>query len=60
VPAGRVFHFAFEVSDARRAYEVLRARGVRVRGEPQLRPDGCVQVFCHDPDGHVVEIFHRP
>lgn len=57
---GRVLHFAFEVADARPVPDVLRARGVVVRGGPSLRPDGCVQVFCVDPDGHVVEIFSRP
>jgi catechol 2,3-dioxygenase-like lactoylglutathione lyase family enzyme len=57
---GRVLHFAFEVADARPVPDILRERGVVVRGGPSLRPDGCVQVFCVDPDGHVVEIFSRP
>ncbi len=58
--AGRVFHFAFEVDDARQAVATLKEHGVVVRGGPSLRPDGCVQTWCHDPDGHVVELFSRP
>lgn len=57
---GRVHHFAIEIDDAREIVPWLRAQGVVVRGRPALRPDGCVQVFCVDPDGHVVELFSRP
>jgi catechol 2,3-dioxygenase-like lactoylglutathione lyase family enzyme len=57
--AGRVFHFAFEVPDFQTATGRLEAAGVRVRGTG-LRPDGCHQVWCYDPDGHVVELFSRP
>ena len=56
--AGRVFHFAFEVADCHAAVELLKGAGVRVRGTG-LRPDGCQQVWCYDPDGHVVELFSR-
>lgn len=56
--AGRVFHFAFEVADCHAAVERLKSAGVRVRGTG-LRPDGCHQVWCYDPDGHVVELFSR-
>lgn len=55
---GRVFHFAFEVDDVVAATERLRAAGVHVRGTG-LRPDGFDQMWCHDPDGHVVELFSR-
>jgi catechol 2,3-dioxygenase-like lactoylglutathione lyase family enzyme len=57
---GRVLHFALEIDDARTIVPWLEERGVVVRGGPSLRPDGCVQVFCVDPDGHVVELFSRP
>lgn len=57
--AGRVFHFAFEVPSCKTAVERLKAAGVRVRGGPSLRPDGFVQTWCYDPDGHVVELFSR-
>ena len=57
---GRVFHFAFEVPDCSFAVARLKACGVRVRGGPSARPDGCIQTWCYDPDGHVVELFSRP
>lgn len=57
--AGRVFHFAFEVADFATALERLQMAGVVTRGTG-LRPDGCHQVWCYDPDGHVVELFSRP
>lgn len=56
---GRVFHFAYEVDDARAAEAILRSAGVHVRGTG-LRPDGLLQMWCYDPDGHVVELFSRP
>ena len=56
--AGRVFHFAFEVADCATAVERLKSAGIRMRGTG-LRPDGCHQVWCYDPDGHVVELFSR-
>lgn len=56
--AGRVFHFAFEVDDCPAAVETLKAAGIHVRGTG-LRPDGYVQTWCHDPDGHVVELFSK-
>ncbi|MEX0939648.1 MAG: VOC family protein [Pirellulales bacterium] len=58
--AGLAHHFAFEVDDAPRAAEQLTAAGVQIMGGPNNRPDGCIQVWCYDPDGHVVEVFHRP
>lgn len=59
VGAGRTGHFAFEVDDAREAVAELNRLGVRVRGGPSLRPDGFVQIWCYDPDGHVVELFSK-
>jgi glyoxylase I family protein len=56
--AGRVFHFAFEVPHFETAVERLKTGGVKVRGTG-LRPDGCHQLWCYDPDGHVVELFSR-
>ena len=55
----RVGHFAFGVEDAYAALETLKQCGVRLRGNPSMRPDGYLQVFCYDPDGHVVELFSR-
>jgi catechol 2,3-dioxygenase-like lactoylglutathione lyase family enzyme len=54
-----VFHFAFEVPDFETALDRLQTADVRVRGTG-LRPDGCHQLWCYDPDGHVVELFSRP
>ena len=60
VSPGRTFHFAFRVADGNAALSALQAAGVSLKGEPRLRPDGCLQVFCFDPDGHVVELFSLP
>jgi len=60
VRPGRTFHYAFEVADASIVPDILKAHGVEMKGEPRHRPDGCLQVFCLDPDGHVVEVFSRP
>ncbi|MEM7231622.1 MAG: VOC family protein [Planctomycetota bacterium] len=57
--AGVAHHFAFEVNDAHQAAEVLKARGVKIMGGPVSRPDGPIQMWFYDPDGHVVEVFHR-
>lgn len=56
--AGRVSHFAFEVADCRAAIEVLKRAGVRIRGTG-MRPDGYIQTWFYDPDGHVVELFSK-
>ncbi|MEO1998652.1 MAG: VOC family protein [Planctomycetaceae bacterium] len=52
----RCHHFAFEVADARAAARFLRDQGVSLIADAKLRPDGAVQVFVGDPDGHVVEL----
>ena len=57
--AGLAHHFAFEVDDAHAALELLKRNGVRIMGGPNQRPDGCIQIWFYDPDGHVVEVFHR-
>lgn len=60
-PAGpgrntRGHHFAFLVPDAAAAARALVARGVELVSPPKYRPDGAVQMFVHDPDGHLVEL----
>jgi len=50
------FHFALRVDDARAARSTLIAKGV-VIGEPNLRPDGAIQVFVRDPDGYLIELM---
>lgn len=52
----RCHHFAFEVTDARAAAQTLKTQGVTLIDDAKLRPDGAVQVFLADPDGHVVEL----
>lgn len=53
-------HFAFEIDDGEAAAAALRERGVSILSGPQKRPDGAVQVFVTDPDGHVVELCSPP
>ncbi|HIF00918.1 MAG TPA: glyoxalase [Planctomycetes bacterium] len=54
--SSRNHHFAFEVDDARAAAEILKTLGVELVSDAKTRPDGAVQVFLTDPDGHVVEL----
>jgi len=56
----RGHHFAFLVSDAEAAYARLQELGVPVVSPPRTRPDGAVQVFLQDPDGHLVEVCSFP
>lgn len=60
VKSSRNHHFAFEVDDARACAEELKRRGVPLLDDAKLRPDGAVQVFLVDPDGHVVELCTSP
>lgn len=55
----RALHYAFEVEDAHVAAHQLRDRGVTIVAGPRSRPDGAVQLYVHDPDGHLVEIFSQ-
>lgn len=52
----RCHHFAFEVDDANAAAAHLQDLGIGLVSEPKLRPDGAVQMFLEDPDGHLVEL----
>ena len=53
-------HFAFEVEDCHKAVEQLKELGVPLFAGPQKRPDGFVQLYVRDPDGHVVKLFSPP
>ena len=55
--ASRGHHFAFEVDDAMAATETAKSLGFQIAREPKHRPDGAIQVYFYDPDGHVVELF---
>ena len=56
----RCHHFAFEVDDARDAAQHLNSLGVPLVDNAKLRPDGAVQMFLADPDGHMVELCSSP
>lgn len=51
----RNHHLAFLVDDAAAVAEVLKERNIPLVSDAKHRPDGAVQVFAHDPDGHVIE-----
>ena len=48
-------HFALEVEDASAWAERLLRLGIDHQG-PGQRPDGALQIFLRDPDGHVIEL----
>lgn len=52
----RSHHFAFVVDDAEATFARAVELGMKVVSPPKSRPDGFVQVFLNDPDGHVVEL----
>ena len=52
----RSHHFAFLVDDVEAAYALVQELGLKIVSPPKARPDGFVQVFLNDPDGHVVEL----
>ena len=58
--SSRTQHFAFEVADADAVEPRLRELQVPILSGPKPRPDGYVQVFVTDPDGHVVELCSPP
>ena len=58
-PKRRGNHFALRVDDAEAWRKHLEGFGVIARG-PVQRPDGPTQIFIHDPDGHLVELFTEP
>jgi catechol 2,3-dioxygenase-like lactoylglutathione lyase family enzyme/uncharacterized protein YunC (DUF1805 family) len=58
--SSRCQHLAFAVDDAAAAVASLKAAGVNVMAGPKPRPDGYVQVFMTDPDGHVIELCSPP
>jgi len=56
----RGHHFAFEVADALTTVEALAGLGVKLAAGPKQRPDGPTQIYVHDPDGHLIELFSHP
>jgi catechol 2,3-dioxygenase-like lactoylglutathione lyase family enzyme/uncharacterized protein YunC (DUF1805 family) len=56
----RTHHLAFLVDNAAAAMALLQTHDVPLLSGPKPRPDGYVQVFVSDPDGHVVELCSPP
>jgi catechol 2,3-dioxygenase-like lactoylglutathione lyase family enzyme/uncharacterized protein YunC (DUF1805 family) len=56
----RTQHLAFLVDDATAVMPLLEKWQVTVLSGPKPRPDGYIQVFVTDPDGHVVELCSPP
>ena len=56
----RALHIAFQVDDATAAAEMLLDNGVEIIAGPRNRPDGAVQLYILDPDGHQIEITSPP
>ena len=54
------FHFAFSVADAEKAAAQFTDLGFEIIDGPRPRPDGAVQFYVRDPDGHLVEICDAP
>ena len=48
-------HFALHVLDVYAAERELREKGMSFYG-PKTRPDGILQIFLQDPDGHYIEL----
>jgi catechol 2,3-dioxygenase-like lactoylglutathione lyase family enzyme/uncharacterized protein YunC (DUF1805 family) len=58
--SSRTHHLAFEVEDAAAAFVCLQQMQIPVLAPPKPRPDGYMQVFVSDPDGHVIELCSPP
>jgi len=56
----RGHHFAFLVDDVRAAEQRMTEFEVPLVSPAKLRPDGALQLFVHDPDGHLVELSSLP
>lgn len=53
-------HLALAVKDLSEAERVLSQNGIDVVLGPRPRGDGVYQLFCYDPDGHLVELHTLP
>lgn len=58
VPEGRGQHFAFEVGSVPDAVRELGEKGVRLSA-PSTMEGICMQAFCTDPSGNLVEFNQR-
>lgn len=58
-PHSRGNHYALRADDLYAWRKHLEPLGVIFRG-PIKRPDGALQLFISDPDGHAIELFTGP
>ncbi len=58
VPDGKGQHFAFEVGNVEAVIAELASKGVRV-GRASTMEGVCIQSFCTDPSGNLVEFNQR-
>ncbi|WP_394994293.1 VOC family protein [Emticicia sp.] len=49
-------HFALEVDNMTIAEKYLQEKNIKYL-PIKLRPDGAIQLFLNDPDGHFIELF---
>lgn len=52
-------HFALLVDDMPTARATLEGRGATIQ-RSQTRPDGALQIYLEDPDGHTIEVCTAP
>ena len=50
-------HFALRVENGMAVRRELESRGATGLRGPSPRPDGALQIFLSDPDGHVIELL---
>lgn len=53
-------HFAFSIKDVDETVRVLNEHGIEIIAGPRSRSDGATQLYCYDPDGHMVEFAYEP
>ena len=49
-------HIGFAITDMDEVVNVLNRHGIPIVTGPRPRGDGVLQLYCHDPDGHLVEL----
>ena len=52
----RGHHFAFLVDECYAASQRIAELGIAFVSPPKKRPDGAIQLFVNDPDGHLIEL----
>ena len=50
-------HLAFNVGKFEETLKSIDEHGIAIASGPKERPDGARQVYIHDPDGHLIELF---